>query len=324
MKRNPMAKVENPSDSQAESADEAKIDGQNLDVQKAIHQRLESLKLSGLEALPRGTGEYSFDFDDIQATATTDSPAISAAVSEKTTQHETPVQSPAKPSATAAEPSHETAKPAAKKKPTAAAVVAMTDPYGDATPESDRPAALQIVADEVASCEKCELCKTRNKTVFSVGTPTSKLVFLGEGPGEQEDLQGEPFVGESGQLLDKIFAACNFTRQDVYILNTVKCRPPWNRNPTEDELKNCWGYAERQLEIIQPEFIVCLGSVAAKKLLNTNQSIGRLRRQFHAYRGSKVMVTYHPAYLLRTSSAKKHVWEDMKMLMQEMGIKLSK
>jgi DNA polymerase len=148
-------------------------------------------------------------------------------------------------------------------------------------------------------------------------------VFLGEGPGANEDRLGEPFVGEAGQLLDKIMGACKLARSDVYILNTVKCRPPANRNPSQDELANCWGYAEKQLEILQPEFICCLGSVAARTLLKTTQSIGRLRRQFHSYRGSRVLVTYHPAYLLRTPSAKKHVWEDMKLLMKEMGVDLS-
>ncbi|MDA7924521.1 uracil-DNA glycosylase, partial [Mariniblastus sp.] len=109
----------------------------------------------------------------------------------------------------------------------------------------------------------------------------------------------------------------------IFILNTIKCRPPGNRNPSQDELSNCWGYAERQLEIIQPEFICCLGSVAARTLLKTTQSLGKLRKQFHSYRGSRVLVTYHPAYLLRTPSAKRHVWEDMKMLMKEMGVELS-
>jgi len=118
--------------------------------------------------------------------------------------------------------------------------------------------------------------------------------------------------------------ACQLSRDEVYILNTVKCRPPGNRTPAQHELSNCWGYAEKQLEIIQPEFICCLGSVAAKTLLKTTESLGRLRRRFHAYRGSRVLVTYHPAYLLRTPSAKRHVWEDMKLLMKELGVDLSK
>lgn len=145
---------------------------------------------------------------------------------------------------------------------------------------------------------------------------------MGEGPGADEDRIGEPFVGAAGQLLDKILNACTLSRDDVYILNTVKCRPPGNRNPAESELENCWPYAVRQLEIIQPEFICCLGSVAAKTVLETKLSIGKLRGQFHQLGSSKVVVTYHPAYLLRTPSAKKHTWNDMKMLMSEMGIEL--
>jgi DNA polymerase len=149
------------------------------------------------------------------------------------------------------------------------------------------------------------------------------LVFLGEAPGADEDRQGEPFVGAAGQLLNKIIAACKMSRSDVYILNTIKCRPPGNRNPNAEELANCWSYTERQLEILRPEFICCLGLIATKQLLKIDQPLGRLRQRFHQYRDSRVLVTYHPAYLLRTESAKKHVWEDMKLLMQEMDVELS-
>ena len=147
-------------------------------------------------------------------------------------------------------------------------------------------------------------------------------MFLGEGPGANEDRQGEPFVGEAGKLLDKILNASTLKRDQVYILNTVKCRPPNNRNPLPAELENCRGFLDRQLDVIRPEFIVCLGSVAAKSLLGTKLSLGKLRKQFHQYRESKVLVTYHPAYLLRTPSAKTHVWEDMKMLMKALGVEL--
>jgi DNA polymerase len=175
----------------------------------------------------------------------------------------------------------------------------------------------------VESCEACyELCRSRTKTVFGVGNPESKIVFLGEGPGANEDRQGEPFVAEAGKLLDKILTASTLGRDQVYILNTVKCRPPNNRNPLPLELENCRGFLDRQLDVMRPEFIVCLGSVAAKSLLGTKSSLGKLRKQFHQYRESKVLVTYHPAYLLRTPSAKTHVWEDMKMLMKELGVEL--
>lgn len=193
-----------------------------------------------------------------------------------------------------------------------------------ASPPNQRQAALDVLQNEISQCTKCDdLSKLRTQTVFGVGSPNARLVFVGEAPGADEDRIGEPFVGEAGKLLDKILTACKLQRENIFILNTIKCRPPGNRNPSPTELSNCWGYAERQLEIIQPEFICCLGSVAARTLLKTTQSLGKLRKQFHSYRGSRVLVTYHPAYLLRTPSAKRHVWEDMKMLMKEMGVELS-
>ena len=179
---------------------------------------------------------------------------------------------------------------------------------------------LAVLRSEVASCEKCsELVACRKNTVFGIGNPQPELCFVGEGPGADEDRLGEPFVGKAGQLLDKIIGACKMSREDIYILNTIKCRPPGNRNPNETELENCWPYAIQQLEILQPKFICCLGSVAARTLLGTTQSIGRMRGKFYNFRGSQVIVTYHPAYLLRNPSAKRQVWDDMKILMAAMG-----
>ena len=189
----------------------------------------------------------------------------------------------------------------------------------------DRQVALEVLNAEVASCRLCEhLAETRSNTVFGVGNPNARLCFFGEAPGADEDRLGEPFVGRAGQLLDKIIAACTMRREDVYILNVIKCRPPGNRNPQEDEIANCRGFFEQQLEIIQPEFICCLGSVAAKTLLDTKQTIGRLRGEFHDWRGIPVVATYHPAYLLRNPPAKAEVWKDMQMLMKAMGITLPK
>ena len=196
------------------------------------------------------------------------------------------------------------------------------------TPSSiDAPAAhpstassLPILQSEVAACTLCEeLATTRTQTVFGVGDPKARLCFLGEAPGADEDRLGEPFVGRGGQLLNKILEACHLRREDVYILNTLKCRPPNNRNPQENESKNCRHFLERQLELIEPEFICCLGAVAAQNLLSTTTTIGRLRGQVHDYRGIKVVCTYHPAYLLRNPSAKRDAWDDMKMLMLQMG-----
>lgn len=188
---------------------------------------------------------------------------------------------------------------------------------------ADRNEALNVIRHTVAKCTRCtELCTTRTQTVFGVGNPMTRLVFLGEAPGADEDAKGEPFVGKAGQLLNKIIEACTLKREDVYILNILKCRPPDNRAPTPDESANCREYLEAQLDIIQPEYICCLGATAAKNLLNTEVSISKLRGKFATYRGIKVMCTYHPAYLLRNPAAKRDVWEDMKTLMRAMGVDL--
>ena len=182
---------------------------------------------------------------------------------------------------------------------------------------------LAVLQQQVADCTRCdELARTRTQTVFGVGNPSARLCFLGEAPGADEDRLGEPFVGRAGQLLTKIIEACRMKREDVYILNMIKCRPPNNRNPLPQELANCRGYLDRQLDLIRPEFICCLGAVAAQNLLGTTLSIGKLRGKVHPYRGAKVVCTYHPAFLLRSPAYKKETWEDMKLLMREMGVEL--
>ncbi len=182
---------------------------------------------------------------------------------------------------------------------------------------------LDVVRREVAGCTLCrELASTRTQTVFGVGNPNARLCFLGEAPGADEDRKGEPFVGRAGQLLDKIIEACTLSREDVYILNILKCRPPGNRNPAPEEAANCRGYLDRQLALIQPEFLCCLGAVAARNLLASEESIGKMRGRVFDYRGIQVVCTYHPAYLLRNPSAKRDTWEDMQKLMKLMGIEL--
>ncbi|MFT3881176.1 MAG: uracil-DNA glycosylase [Gemmatales bacterium] len=173
---------------------------------------------------------------------------------------------------------------------------------------------------EVEGCTRCtDLVRNRTRTVFGVGNVDTELVFVGEAPGADEDKAGEPFVGAAGQLLNKIIAACKLERSEIYICNVLKCRPPGNRQPLADEVIHCRGYLERQLSIIRPRFICCLGLVAAQTVLNTTTPIGKLRKQIHDYQGIQVVATYHPAYLLRNPNAKKDVWEDMKMMMQAMG-----
>lgn len=184
-------------------------------------------------------------------------------------------------------------------------------------------ASLRLLQQEVTGCTLCrELAETRTQTVFGVGNPQAKLCFLGEAPGADEDRLGEPFVGRAGKLLDKIIEACTLQREEVYILNNLKCRPPGNRNPKPEESLNCSRYLIRQLELIQPEYICCLGAIAAQNLLDTQTPIGKLRGKVHTYRGINVVCTYHPAYLLRNPAAKKDTWEDMKMLMGLMGVEL--
>lgn len=182
---------------------------------------------------------------------------------------------------------------------------------------------LEVLQQRVAGCTRCnELATTRTQTVFGVGNPKTRLCFLGEAPGADEDKQGEPFVGRGGQLLNKIIEACRLKREDIYILNMIKCRPPNNRNPLPHELANCREYLEGQLDLIRPEYICCLGAVASQNLLGTTVSIGKLRGKIHDYRGAKVVCTYHPAFLLRSPSFKKETWDDMRMLMREMGVVL--
>jgi DNA polymerase len=181
---------------------------------------------------------------------------------------------------------------------------------------------LQLLTDKVCQCSRCpELAASRTQTVFGVGPVGAEICFVGEAPGADEDAQGEPFVGAAGQLLNRIIAACKMKREEVYICNIIKCRPPGNRTPLPHEAANCREFLERQLELIRPKFICALGSTAAKYLLNTTQSIGQLRRRFHDYRGTPVICTYHPAYLLphRSPEKKKEVWEDMKMLLAKLG-----
>ncbi len=178
---------------------------------------------------------------------------------------------------------------------------------------------LLALRNTVVKCTQCdELSKTRKSVVFGSGNVKAQLVFVGEAPGQDEDLQGLPFVGRAGQLLTKIIESIGLTRQNVFICNVLKCRPPGNRNPLPPEISNCEPYLFQQLEIIQPKIICALGTFAAQTLLKTNASISSLRGKFHEFRGSKLICTFHPAYLLRNPEEKRKVWEDMKMIRAEL------
>jgi len=176
---------------------------------------------------------------------------------------------------------------------------------------------LQEIRLDLGDCQRCRLANDRTHIVFGSGSSKAKLIFVGEGPGFEEDQQGEPFVGPAGQLLSKIIAAIKLKRKQVYICNVVKCRPPHNRNPQSEEINTCLPFLERQIAAIRPEFICALGTIAAQTLLNKAESISKLRGRFHNYRGIKLLPTYHPAYLLRNPDKKREVWEDMKLLMKE-------
>lgn len=258
---------------------------------RAVKQRLESLADAGVLDLPRvKPGTLSDDGEDL--------PADAAKVDA------TPVPAPA------------------------AVTVAQRD-----TPQAircDRPptsvgrlAVLDVLREEVAACRACaHLAAARTNTVFGTGSPTARLCFLGEAPGADEDASGQPFVGRAGQMLTRIIEACTLTREQVYILNVLKCRPPENRRPEPAEVANCRGFFERQLEAIDPEFICCLGTSAAQSLLRTDETIGKLRGRWFEHGSATVICTYHPSYLLRNPAAKRDVWDDMLRLMARMGIEV--
>lgn len=185
----------------------------------------------------------------------------------------------------------------------------------------ERAEALRQVACRVAACSRCShLAESRTQTVFGVGSPLAKVMFIGEAPGADEDAQGEPFVGKAGQLLNKIIGACGWKREEIYICNILRCRPPGNRTPEKAEADNCREYLDAQIQIIDPDYIVCWGSCAAQNLLDSTLSIGKMRGNWYKHGRAKVLCTYHPSYLLRNPEAKKPVWDDMKLLLAEMGL----
>lgn len=177
---------------------------------------------------------------------------------------------------------------------------------------------LAAIERELTDCGRCALCSGRNRVVFGVGNPQARLVLVGEAPGREEDRQGVPFVGEAGQLLDRILFAMGMSRDDVYICNVIKCRPPGNRDPKPDEIDACEPFLKRQLAAIEPRLIVTLGKFAAQTLLRDSAPISRLRGQWREYEGIALMPTFHPAFLLRNPAAKREVWEDMKAVMQRL------
>lgn len=277
-------------------------------LHQALAQKLAGLQAAGVQTLARR-----------QAVEIVVEPAATPTSAVSRPQRE--VASPAPPVAPLREDLMPRPKAAPPAGPAADSLIHRPFPTGLPTDASGRSELLTQLNDQVKSCRRCEhLACMRTQTVFGVGNILPRVVFFGEAPGADEDRQGEPFVGRAGQLLTKIIEACGWKRSDVYIMNVLKCRPPDNRNPEPAETANCREYFERQFEILQPEYIVCVGTIPAQALLESTEAVGKLRGRFHQYRGRKVLVTYHPSYLLRNPSAKKYVWDDMQMLLAEMGL----
>lgn len=199
--------------------------------------------------------------------------------------------------------------------------IAAAPAIGGAVAPADRPAALLQIVEEIGNCTRCALHKGRNSIVFADGSPTARLMFVGEGPGADEDAQGLPFVGRAGQLLNNMISAMGLKREEVYIGNVVKCRPPGNRTPEPEEANTCVQFLFRQIDVVRPQVIVALGATAATYLLGQRQPLAGLRGRVHAWRGASLIVTYHPAYLLRDPRQKKEAWADLQIAMKELGLK---
>lgn len=197
-------------------------------------------------------------------------------------------------------------------------------PVAAAVPTADRAGALRTIQQEIGDCRRCALAAGRNKLVFGDGDPNARLMFVGEGPGADEDAQGLPFVGRAGQLLNNMIVAMGLERSEVYIANIVKCRPPQNRVPEPEEAHTCSQFLFRQIDVVRPEVMVALGATAATYLLGGKSSLASLRGRVHAVRGAKLIVTYHPAYLLRDPRQKKEAWIDLQIAMRELGLKAPK
>jgi uracil-DNA glycosylase family 4 len=246
-----------------------------------------------------------------------------AAIGSAQTETEPPVQTI---DMSAARPKSAVALPAPPTTPAAARPIIAVAPEPSLFEVVERieDDSLPRIREDIGDCTRCRLHKGRTKIVFGIGNSKAELVFVGEGPGHDEDIQGEPFVGRAGKLLTQMIEAMSLRRSDVYICNVVKCRPPENRLPEKDEIATCSPFLLRQLAAIQPKVICCLGACAAQTMLGTNQGISRFRGAWFDFRGSKLIATYHPAYLLRNPNAKSEVWKDLQKVMGVLGLQPKK
>ena len=302
-----------------------------LTLRRAVTRRLDADRRAGITHLPKGEA-FALSLPE---------PAAGADLTPPRGDGEPGGAEPASPaeaagrfarglkSDLAAAPAAPAAAPPAAPKASAPAPMALFD-GGDAgnaersdAPKDQRSEVLRVLSGTVSGCVRCpELAAARRNTVFGAGDPAAAILFLGEAPGADEDETGEPFVGRAGQLLNDIIGACRLKREEVYLCNVLKCRPPGNRNPAPREAANCREYLDAQIRTVDPDYIVCWGSVPAKNLLDVKQGIGKLRQQFFKHGRAKVVCTYHPAYLLRNPKAKKDVWADMKWMFKDMGVTL--
>lgn len=200
-------------------------------------------------------------------------------------------------------------------------IVSPAPPVAPEIANQDRESALRVIREDIGECTRCALHKGRNKLVFGDGSANARLMFVGEGPGADEDAQGLPFVGRAGQLLNNMIGAMGLKREDVYIANVVKCRPPGNRTPEPEEANTCSPFLFQQIDVVRPEVLVALGATAATYLLGQRQPLAGLRGRVHSLRGARLIVTYHPAYLLRDPRQKKEAWADLQIAMRELGLK---
>lgn len=286
-------------------------DDSSLSIDRALRQELEGWRRAGLSHLPMPPRKRS-----AAAPAATSTKPTTARTSPSSATASRAASSPSAPAARA------TSKPMAS---TTHALPVVSEPLPPSPhptgSREDREWRLDQLRQRVAACTRCqELASARTQTVFGIGNPEARFLFIGEAPGADEDAQGEPFVGAAGQLLNKIIAACGLKREDIYICNILRCRPPGNRKPLPEEASNCREWLDGQIAAIDPEFIVCWGATAAQNLMGTEESIGRLRGRTFQHGRATVLCTYHPSYLLRNPAAKKDVWEDMKFFLKQAGL----
>lgn len=284
-------------------------DDSSLAIDRALRQELEGWRRAGLSHLPMPPRKRS----------------APAPTSSKPTATRTPPSASASSRTTSPPATRTTRPPTAATSSTTHALPVVSEPLSaspyPAGSREDREWRLNQLRQRVAACTRCqELASARTQTVFGVGNPEARFLFIGEAPGADEDAQGEPFVGAAGQLLNKIIGACGLKREDIYICNILRCRPPGNRKPLPEEAANCREYLDGQIAIIDPDFIVCWGATAAQNLMGTEESIGRLRGRSFQHGRATVLCTYHPSYLLRNPAAKKDVWEDMKLFLKQAGL----